>query len=76
MSRKELEDDLKDFRSKASSVEVMRFLKNELVNEMKNFPVEDSDSNEHRLNMVIRDLEEELDLIENSKLGDWDPERV
>ncbi|WP_414838070.1 hypothetical protein ACK3SF_01570 [Candidatus Nanosalina sp. VS9-1] len=76
MSREEVKEALENFREEASSIEVMRFLRDELVDEMNDFPVEDSDSNEHQLNMVIRGLEEDLDLIENRKLGDWDPESV
>lgn len=76
MSREKVEEALESFREEASSVEVMQFLKDELVEEMKDFPVEDSDSNEHQLNMIIRGLEEDLDLVENEKLSDWDPESV
>ena len=76
MSREEVEEALEDFREEASSVSVMQFLRDELVDEMNDFPVEDSDSNEHQLNMIIRGLEEDLDLVENRKLGDWDPESI
>lgn len=76
MSREKVEGALEEFREEASSVSVMQFLKEELVDEIESFPVEDSDSNEHQLNMVIRGLEEDLDLVENRKLGDWDPESV
>jgi len=76
MSREEFESALEKFREEASSVEVLRVLVNEFVNELEDFDVEASDSNEHRLNMIIRDLEEDLDRIENDKLAEWDPESM
>ncbi len=76
MTTEELREQFDELKQEASAIQLMRFLKEELVDEMEAFPVEDSDSNEHRLNMLIRDLEEDLDRIENSKLGDWDPESV
>ena len=76
MSREDFEATLEKFREEASSVEVLRVLVNEFVNELEDFDVTESDSNEHRLNMIIRDLEEDLDRIENDKLAEWDPESM
>lgn len=76
MRAEEVEEVLDRFRDEASSIELVRFLSRELVNELDDFDVEASDSGEHRLNMVIRNLEEDLDRIENEKLVDWDPESV
>lgn len=76
MSIENFESALEEFRQEASSVEVLRVLVNELVNELEDFDVEASSSNEHRLNMVIRGLEEDLDRIENDKLAEWDPESM
>lgn len=76
MSSENFESALEEFREEASSAEVLRVLVNELVNELEAFDVEESDSNEHRLNMVIRGLEEDLDRIENDKLAEWDPESM
>lgn len=76
MSRESFESALEEFKEEASSVEVLRVLVNEFVTELEDFDVEASDSNEHRLNMVIRDLEEDLDRIENDKLAEWDPESM
>ena len=76
MSREDFESALEKFREEASSVEVLRVLVREFVDELEDFDVEASDSNEHRLNMIIRDLEEDLDRIENDKLAEWDPESM
>ena len=76
MSREDFEATLEKFREEASSVEVLRVLVNEFVRELEDFDVTESDSNEHRLNMIIRDLEEDLDRIENDKLAEWDPESM
>lgn len=76
MDRENFESALENFREESSSAEVLRVLANELINELEDFDVEASDSNEHRLNMVIRGLEEDLDRIENDKLAEWDPESM
>lgn len=73
MNRQELEDAVEDFRKDNSQVRLLQALKDLLVEEMEEFPTRESDANEHKLNMLIRDLEEDLDSIENEKLGDWDP---
>jgi hypothetical protein len=73
MSRRDLEEAVEEFREDNSQVRLLQTLKDLLVEEMEEFPTRDSDANEHKLNMLIRDLEENLDSIENEKLGDWDP---
>lgn len=74
MNKEQLEDELQKLKEDSSAIELMRFLADNLVDEMENFPVDSSDSNEHHLNMLIRELEEDLDRIENDKLGKWNPE--
>ena len=55
-------------------IEEARNLKQQLVEELESLDPE-TDSRKHELNLLIRDLEEELDYIESSKLADFDPER-
>jgi hypothetical protein len=74
MSREKLESALEEYASENSDLRLINFLRSELVERMEEFSTEESDANEHKLNMVIRDLEEDLDRIENQKLSDWDPE--
>lgn len=74
MSREKLESALEEYASENSDLRLINFLRSELVERMEEFSTEESDANEHKLNMVIRNLEEDLDRIENQKLSDWDPE--
>jgi hypothetical protein len=74
MSSKKLESALEEYASENSDLRLINFLRSELVERMEEFSTEESDANEHKLNMVIRNLEEDLDRIENQKLSDWDPE--
>ena len=55
-------------------IEEARNLKQQLVEELESLDPE-TDSRKHELNLLIRDLEEELDYIESSKLAEFDPER-
>lgn len=73
MGRRELESALEEFRDENSRLKLLQELKKFLIQEMEDFPTRESDANEHKLNMLIRDLEEDLDRIENEKLGEWDP---
>jgi hypothetical protein len=73
MDRQELEEAVQEFQEDNSRIRTLQVLKDFLVSGMKEFPAKESDANEHKLNMLIRDLEEDLDKIENEKLGDWDP---
>jgi len=63
----QLKDDHSDLR-------VLQQLKNALVTELEDFSLSETDINEHKLNMIIRNLEEDLDRIESEKLHDWNPE--
>jgi hypothetical protein len=73
MNRRELGSALEEFRGENSRLKLLQELKKFLIQEMEDFPTRESDANEHKLNMLIRDLEEDLDRIENEKLGEWDP---
>lgn len=61
-------------REESSDLRVLQELKNKLVEELEDFSLSETDINEHKLNMIIRNLEEDLDRIENEKLRDWNPE--
>lgn len=56
-------------------VQEARNLKQQLVEELESIEPE-TESRKHELNLLIRDLEEELDYIESSKLAEFDPERA
>lgn len=73
MEKKELKEYLSEYRDSNSRQELIQVLKEELVNEMEQMEVTTS-RQEHDLNMLIRDLEEELDWIESEKLAEFDPE--
>lgn len=75
MNREEFEDALEEFKEDNSEVIVLQTVKDFLVQEMDYFPTGEDDANEHKLNMLIRNLEEDLDRIESEKLRDWDPEQ-
>ncbi|MFB6116531.1 MAG: hypothetical protein ABEK10_03375 [Candidatus Nanosalina sp.] len=70
----ELKEAVGKFRSRNSELKTLQRLKDLLVEEMDDFDLGDSDTNEHKLNMIIRNLEEDLDRIESEKLHDWNPE--
>jgi len=73
MSNK-LDEAIEELKSENSNLRVLQQLKNALVKELDDFSLSDSDINEHKLNMIIRNLEEDLDRIESEKLHDWNPE--
>lgn len=70
----ELSERLEEYRDANSSYRMIQFLKEKLVEEMEDIDVS-SDSRKHDLNLLIRDLEEELHYIESEKLSEFDPER-
>ena len=72
--RDELEEAVEEFRNENSDLKVLQRLKDLLVGELDDFSLSETDINEHKLNMIIRNLEEDLDRIENEKLHDWNPE--
>lgn len=74
MNREELTEVLDEYEDANSAAELVRFLTDKLIEELENFPA-DSDKQKHELNLMIRDLEEDLDWIESDKLAEFDPEQ-
>ncbi len=74
MEDEELFEYIEEYRDSNSRLEAIQALKEKLVEELESMDVEAS-RQEHDLNLVIRDLEEELDWIENEKLAEFDPEQ-
>jgi hypothetical protein len=72
--RNQLDEEIEELRQDSSDLRVIQSLKDALVSELDDFSLSDSDINEHKLNMIIRNLEEDLDRIESEKLHDWNPE--
>lgn len=73
MQDSELREALQEYKDANSASQLMEFLKEELIQKLEEFPA-DSDRQKHKLNLVIREIEEELDWIENEKLTEFDPE--
>lgn len=74
MEKKELEENIDEYRDSNSRYKAVQALKDKLIEEMEQIELETS-RQEHDLNLIIRDLEEELDWIENEKLAEFDPEQ-
>ena len=74
MKESELREFLQEFEDANSASQLMEFLKDELIQKLQEFPT-DSDRKKHNLNLIIREIEEELDWIENEKLTEFDPEQ-
>lgn len=74
MQESELREVLQEYEDANSASQLMKFLKDELIQKLEEFPA-DSDRQKHDLNMVIREIEEELDWIENEKLTEFEPEQ-
>lgn len=74
MDEAELREVLQEYEDANSASQLMGFLKDELIEKLEEFPTE-SDRQKHNLNLVIREIEEELDWIENEKLTEFDPEQ-
>lgn len=74
MEEAELREVLQEYEDANSASQLMEFLKDELIEKLEEFPAE-SDRQKHNLNLVIREIEEELDWIENEKLTEFDPEQ-
>lgn len=74
VEREELEEYLQEYKDASSSQKLIEYLKEKLVEELEEFPAE-KERQKHDLNLVIRDLEEELHWIEGEKLSEFDPEQ-
>ena len=74
MEESELREFLQEYEDANSASKLMSFLKDELIRKLEEFPA-DTDRQKHNLNIMIREIEEELDWIENEKLAEFDPEQ-
>lgn len=74
MEESELREVLQEYEDANSASQLMEFLKEELIEKLEQFPSE-TDRQKHNLNLIIREIEEELDWIENDKLTEFDPEQ-
>jgi hypothetical protein len=74
MKREEVVEILEEYGDANSEQKLIQLLKEELIQHLEDKNT-DSDSQRHELNLVIREIEEELDWIENEKLAEFDPER-
>lgn len=74
MSTQSVEEALEQFRDATSETELVELLSDKLVEELEGWKIS-TEGQKHELNMLIRDLEEELDYIESKKLSEYDPER-
>jgi hypothetical protein len=74
MEREEVVEVLEEYTDGHSEQKLIQLLKEELIQHLENKNTE-TDSQKHELNLVIREIEEELDWIENEKLAEFDPEQ-
>lgn len=74
MRKEEIREVLDEYRDENTPEKLINLLTNQLVEELEEFPA-DNERQKHNLNLMIRNLEEELDWIENSKLAEFDPEQ-
>ncbi|QKQ98519.1 hypothetical protein GKQ38_03260 [Candidatus Nanohaloarchaea archaeon] len=72
--REQIEALLSEYRDANSPLEEAEFLKDKLVEALEEAPSR-TETQKHNLNLLIRDIEEELDWIENEKLAEFDPEQ-
>lgn len=75
MDKAELVEAVEEYRDSNSEKKLIEFLKDKLVEEIEGWEVS-TDRQRHDLNMLIRDIEEELDYIESEKLSEFDPEQT
>jgi len=74
MRKEEVIEVLNEFRDANSENALLELLKDKLVNELESYEAS-TERQRHDLNLLIRDLEEELDYIESDKLAEFDPEQ-
>lgn len=75
MKDSELNEYLNEYKDSRSQFKLIGFLKDKLIEELESLEVE-SDSRKHDLNMIIREIEEEIDWVESEKLSEFDPEQL
>ena len=74
MNEEELKEVLEEYADANSEAKLIEFLKERLIEEIENWEVS-TERQKHNLNLLIRDIEEELDYIESEKLSEFDPEQ-
>lgn len=74
MKTAEVKEVLQEYADARSEQKLIQLLKEELLQHLEEKHV-DSEAQKHELNLIIRDIEEELDWIENEKLAEFDPEQ-
>lgn len=73
MEREEVLEVLEEYRDANSEQKLLQLLKEKLIEEMESWDAS-TERQKHDLNLIIRDIEEELDYIESDKLTEFDPE--
>lgn len=73
MKENELHEFLDEYKDRRTQYKLIKLLKDRLISELEDFEAS-SEKQKHDLNMIIRDVEEELDWIEGDKLSEFDPE--
>lgn len=74
MEKKEIVEKLDEYRDAHSPQKLLDFLVEQISEELDGFSAE-TEQQRHQLNMVVRELEEELDWVESEKLAGFDPEQ-
>ncbi|QGA80180.1 hypothetical protein [Candidatus Nanohalobium constans] len=74
MKQAEVKEVLEEYADANSEQKLLQLLKDELITHLETKNA-DTDSQRHELNLIIREIEEELDWIENEKLAEYDPEQ-
>lgn len=74
MEEKEIREVLEEYRDAHTPEKLVSLLTEVLIEELEDMPAE-NERQKHNLNLKIRNLEEELDWVENSKLAEFDPEQ-
>ena len=70
----ELEEYLQEYADRNSVQKLVNFLKDQLIESLEEYPAS-TETQKHNLNLIVRELEEDLDWIENQKLAEFDPEQ-
>lgn len=74
MQKEEIIEYLDEYADANSAQDLISLLMDKLVEELETYEASTS-RQKHDLNLMIRELEEELDYIENEKLAEFDPEQ-
>lgn len=74
MEREEVLEVIEEYGDANSEHALLQLLKEKLVDELETYEAA-TERQKHDLNLLIRDLEEELDYVESDKLAEFDPEQ-